>query len=91
VSYDTPTAAYDTLFSGSRAVRALQRHPFFRKIGHMTHFLEVSAFYPEKHGISQNPLSDSPEPIKYLLFIIYQWLNAIKKRNKTSPANKKTA
>jgi hypothetical protein len=64
---------------------------FLEKIGHITHFLEVSAFYPEKYGISQNPLSDSPEPRKCLLLIIYQWVNAIKQRNHPPPANAKTA
>jgi hypothetical protein len=91
VSYDTPTAAYDTLFSGSPTAQALQRYSIFRKIGHITHFLEISAFYPAKSGILQNSLNYSTEPINNIIHIYYQWLNAIKQRNQSPPANTKTA
>mgnify|MGYP007103848007 CR=1 FL=1 len=91
MSYHTPTAAYDTLFPGSRTVRALQRQVNFWKVRDMTHFLEISEFYPAKSGVLQNSLSTSPEPRKRNLFIVYQWVNAIKQRNKRSLANGKTA
>lgn len=89
MSYDTPIAAYATLFSESRAARALQRHINFPKVCHITHFLKFPAFPSAKSGIPQNPRNYWSRPRNSELLIIYQWLNAKKSRNKRPPANGK--
>jgi hypothetical protein len=43
--------------SESRAKRWFQECIKFQKVCHITHFLEVDVFYPEKPRIPQNPLS----------------------------------